>query len=418
LVKEHAHSVNAAVTGLSALASTAQPMASVKAMSRFLNHQKVTLSALIEPVQDTIRTALQSSPAGVALVVHDWSMYSFTTHPSKTDRLQRTHEHDVGYDVGTALIVEAHHGQPLGPMELRCRTGMGVLSTRPGHGSYPWAHVDEVTGVMAQASRWQLGQPLIHIIDREADSVGHYRAWQAAGHQFVVRAKSDRIVTWKGQSLSLQELQTQCADQFQASSIEVKTAEHGRCRVQMMETEVILDRPARTWVGGKQKQVPGPALPLRLVLTRVIDERQHVQAEWLLLTNVAARFNTATVAQWYTWRWLIESYHKLLKTAGMNAEAWQQESGQAFIKRLTIASMACLAVWHLQQDASEDAGRLKSILIRLSGRQMKHRVKQTAPALLAGLEKLLAIIDLLETQKLDDVIQLARSTLPSFFSSA
>jgi hypothetical protein len=40
---------------------------------------------------------------------------------------------------------------------------------------------------------------------------------------------------------------------------------------------------------------------------------------------------------------------------------------------------------------------------------MKHRVKHTAPALLAGLEKLLAIMDLLETQNLDDIIQLART---------
>ena len=248
--------------------------------------------------------------------------------------------------------------------------------------------------------------------------MGHYRAWHAAGHQFVVRADNDRIVTWKGQTLSLKELQAQCADQFQASSFVVNSADHGCCRVEVMETEVILDRPARTWVGDKQKQIPGPALPLRLVLTRVVDEQQQVQAEWLLLTNVAASFDTATIARWYTWRWCIESYHKLLKTAGMNAEQWQQESGDAFAKRLVIASMACLAVWHLQQDPCEEALRLKTILIRLSGRQMKHRVKHTAPALLAGLEKLLSIIDLLETQNLEEVIQLARATLPRFFNSA
>jgi hypothetical protein len=40
------------------------------------------------------------------------------------------------------------------------------------------------------------------------------------------------------------------------------------------------------------------------------------------------------------------------------------------------------------------------------------------PALLAGLEKLLAIIDLLETEYPDNVIQLARTTLPRFFNSA
>ncbi len=197
-------------------------MASVKAMSRFLNHDKVTLPALIEPVQEAIRSALLLSAASVALAVHDWCMYGFNTHTSKTDCLQRTHKYDMGYDVGTALILEAMHGQPLGPMELRCRTGNGVLSTRPGQATYPSAHVDEVAGVMAEASRWNLSKPLVHIIDREADSVGHYRAWHAAGHQFVVRADNDRIVTWQGKSLSLKELQAQCVDQYQASTLEVK----------------------------------------------------------------------------------------------------------------------------------------------------------------------------------------------------
>ena len=38
-------------------------------------------------------------------------------------------------------------------------------------------------------------------------------------------------------------------------------------------------------------------------------------------------------------------------------------------------------------------------LVRLSGRQMKHRVESTAPALLAGLERLLAIDDLMRVER-------------------
>jgi hypothetical protein len=417
LVKEHSHSVNAAVNGLSALPATAQPMASVKAMSRFLHHEEVPLPALIEPVQESIQAALTSSTAPVALVMHDWSMFVFTTHTSKTDCYQRTHEHDVGYDVGTALVVEAQNGQPLGPMEMRCRTKNGILSTRPGEENYPSAHVDELTGVLAASKRWKLPQPLVHIVDREADSVGHYRDWDAAGHRFLVRAKDDRRVLWKEQSLTLKQVQSQHAKQFQ-KAFTIKTNDHGWCQVQVAEAGVVLDRPARTWVDGTQKLIAGRALPLRLVLTQVVDEQQTVLAEWLLLTNVEACFDAATIARWYAWRWRIESFHKLLKTAGMNAEEWQQTSGAAFAKRLAIASMACLTVWSLQQDDSEEATRLKGILIRLSGRQMKHKVKDTAPALLAGLEKLLAFVDLLESEGLEDILSLARTVLPKLFNSS
>ena len=421
-MKEHLHSVNAAVTGLSALPATAKPMAAVKAMSRFLNHENVTRPALIEPLQEAIRDAVAGSSATVALVVHDWCMFSFHTHTSKLDCVQRTHGQDVGYDLGTALVVEAGNGQPLGPMEFRLRTASGILSTRPGVTATPPAHIDELADVMADSRRWNLGRPLVHIIDREGDSVGHYRDWDAAGHWFLVRAKADRRVRWKGQSITLKELRAQLAGEFRDApggpNVTVKMPEFGRCRVQVLETAVLLDRPAKTRIDGVQKEVPGPPLTLRLVLTRVIDAIGVVRAEWLLLTNVPAAYTAATIARWYAWRWKIESYHKLLKTAGMNAEEWQQESGEAFANRPIVASMACLTVWHLQHDPSEEATRLKAILIRPSGRQMKHRGKDTAPALLAGLEKLLAVVDLLETHDLDDILSLAQRLLPRFFNSA
>ncbi len=421
LVKEHTHSVNAAVTGLSALPSTATAMASVKAMSRFLHHEDVTLPALIEPLQDAIRKAVADSPASAALVVHDWSMFSFHTHTRKKDCFQRSHDEDVGYDLGTALVVDADNGRPLGPMEFRVRTARGLLSTRPGVTASPPAHIDELAEVMADSARWNLARPLVHIVDREADSVGHFRKWQAAGHQFLVRAKSDRRVVWKGQSITLKALQTKLACEFRdppgGPVLAIQTT-FGPARVQVLEAPVTLDRPAKTWTDGVQKEVRGEPLDLRLVLTRVVDELGVVRAEWLLFTNVPEAISATTVARWYAWRWRIESYHKLLKTAGMNAEQWLQTTGDAFAKRLAIASMACLTVWHLQQDASDEAAALKAILIRLSGRQMKHRVKNTAPALLAGLEKLLAVVDLLETHNLEEVLNLARRLLPNLFDSA
>lgn len=249
MVKEHTHSVNAAVTGLSALPSTARPMAAVKAMCRFLNHAEVPLEALIEPVQEAVRAALDEAPAGAVLVVHDWCMFSFQTHTSKTDCFQRSHSLDRGYDVGSALIVRGDNGGPLGVMELRVRTGHGIVSTRPGDVDTPAAHVDELAAVMADSRRWQLGRPLVHVVDREVNSVGHYRAWHAAGHTFVVRAKADRRVTWQGRSITLTELRKRVAGDFReppGEPVRLNTAKYGPCRVQAFETGVVLDaRPGR-----------------------------------------------------------------------------------------------------------------------------------------------------------------------------
>jgi hypothetical protein len=271
-------------------------------------------------------------------------------------------------------------------------------------------------------SRWRLGKPLVHVIDREADSVDHYRQWSRRGHAFVVRADDDRVVLWQGRSCALrdivQRLELQFRDVAASGGRPLRVAtQHGDGRVQAAEAAVTLDRPAKKRVNGKRIDVPGVALPLRLVLGRIVDDLGVVRAVWLLFTNVGSEHTAATVTRWYAWRWRIETYHKLLKSAGMNAEAWEQQSGEAIAKRLVVASMACLTVWQLQRDPSAAAGELRRVLVRLSGRQMKHRVESTAPALLAGLEKLLALDDLQSQYNLSEVLNLARRLLPTLFRS-
>lgn len=422
LVSSHVHSVNAAVNGLTALPGTALPFAATRAMSRFLRNGAVGFHALLEPALDAVRTALADSPSPFALVVHDWCMFQFHTHAGKADRLQRTHANDLGYELGTALVVDAADGRPLGPAEFRLRTGAGMRTTRSGGAALPPGHVDELLGAMDESPRWQLGKIPVHLVDREADSVGHYRAWRAAGHRFLVRA-DDRFVRWRGREVRLAAVAAGLGPQFAevrtpSGDPELVAVRTGIGRLKVAEAEVVLDRPAKTRRGDKQVEVPGPAIPLRLVVSRVVDELGVVRAEWLLLTDVpAAEAAAATVARWSAWRWRIETYHKLMKSSGMNAEEWQQERGDAFLRRLLVASMAALTVWHLGRDESPDAARLRTILVRLSGRQMGRGVDSTPAALLAGLEKLLGLEDLLQTEDLAEVLELARKVLPTLFRS-
>jgi hypothetical protein len=428
LVSEHAHAVNALVSGLSALPGVARPLAATRAMTRFLHHDAIPFHALIEPAQDAVRAALAPGPGRFALIVHDWCMFNFGRHDSKGDRLRRSHAADLGYELGSALVVDAADGRPLGPMEFRLRTAGGMLSTRLGGAELPPGHVDELGDAMAAAEGWRLPRDLVHVVDREADSVGHYRDWHAAGRLFLVRADASRVVLHDGRERKLDDVAAALAGELAAAldadgGPTVVGLRAGAGRVKAAEAAVVLHRPARRQAGGrtaggnkKQAEVPGPPLPLRLVVTRVVGDMGTVLAEWRLFTNVPAEeADAAAIGRWYARRWEIESCHKLLKSAGMNAEGWRQRDGAAFLRRLCIASLACLTVWHLQRDESAEAARLRATLVRLSGRQMKHRVESTAPALLAGLERLLAIDDLMQTQDLAEVLALARRALPKLF---
>ncbi|QJW97306.1 hypothetical protein [Frigoriglobus tundricola] len=222
--------------------------------------------------------------------------------------------------------------------------------------------------------------------------VGHYRRWQARGHLFVVRADHARVVRWNNTECPLSDVVTHLASRFEVANTapgqpQVVTIRRGAGVVKVAQAPVVLHRPAKTRIDGKQVEVPGPPIPLRLVVTRGVDELGVVRAGWWLLTNVVdAQADAATIGRWYAWRGRIESYHKLLTSAATNAEQWQPETGLAFTRRLCVASMAYLTVRHLQRDESPGAARLRIVLVRLSGRTMKHTVESTAPALLAGLE--------------------------------
>jgi len=53
--------------------------------------------------------------------------------------------------------------------------------------------------------------------------------------------------------------------------------------------------------------------------------------------------------------------------------------------------MTCVVVWEIAAAKGEDAERFRGFLIRLSGRQMKHGVSYTTPALLAGLWSFISV---------------------------
>jgi len=321
-----------------------------------------------------------------------------------------------------ALVLETAVGRPLGPMELRLRTADGVLSTRHSHTQGPKGRVDELLGVMEASKHWELNRPLVHVIDREADSVDHYRQWAKAGHTFLVRADDDRVVKCRGQDWKLRDLVSNPGLQWQpmkdaAGQAKTVTVKGRTGRLWACEVSVVLDRPAKKRVKGGRIDVAGVPLALRLVVTWVLNDDGEVLAEWFLFTNAGVEFDAGTLGQWYAWRWRVESYFKLLKSAGMNAESWEQHSGEAVAKRLVIASTACLTVWCLQQETSEEAAETRRVLVRLSGRQMKWGVESTASALLDGLGKLLAMLDLMANYDINEIRTLAKRVLPNLFDS-
>lgn len=217
-----------------------------------------------------------------------------------------------------------------------------------------------------------------------------------------------RRVEHESESRRLSEVEAALQARFRFSR---KVEHHGRkARQYVAETTVTLRQPAhpqrRRGCRIVSRQVKGRPLTLRFVLVEVRDEQGRVLATWRLWTNLPATVKAKTVALWYYWRWRIESFFKLLKRAGQHAEQWQQVSAATIAKRLLVAAQACVIVWALMRSKEPRLDRLREFLIRQSGRLMKRGVKYTAPALLAGLWNLLAVIDALDQYAVAEIKQM------------
>ena len=395
LVRSQLKSASPLAAGVGSLPSAERAFAATQGAWRFYNNERVTLHELIEPLRDYVREQVAASTSPFVLVAHDWCKLSYPGHAFRKDLAELSNETDVGYELTTSLAIDGAGGMPLGPVEMHLKTGPAFLSTRE---PAPTAvtHLDQILPTMQASPGWNLGKPLLHIIDREADSLSHYREWDAAGHKVLIRADDRRVKVDKRQ-LKLSDIRRELLQQNAYRDVGPALYHGRKARLQVAETSVSLHRAGRKTINKKRVAVPGPSLSMRLILTRVVDEQGCLLAEWYLLSNAPAEWaDAAHLARCYYWRWRIESYFKLLKSHGFQLENWLQETGLAIARRLLVVSMAAVTVWKLLADESPPATELKKVLTRLSGRQMKRRQPFTAPALLAGLWSLLAMLDTLE----------------------
>lgn len=413
LVTEHMNSSEGISAGLKALPDKISSFASTQAAWRFYANDKTSLQILQEPLTAAAHEGIALHCDHYALCIHDWSRLSYK-HINKPDTYKVTHATDVGYDLQTSLLISDQAGQPLAPVAQRLVSADGSYATYEAN-SDPVvpvkAHLDEVTDCIGHLEQQGFAKPLVHLIDREGDSILHIRHWEATGSRWLIRVNDNPTVEYEGQRMACKRV---------ADHLEFKESReviyHGKPAQQWVaEADIRVTRNAKpSQKKTKKPEVPGKAVQARLVVTRVFSDEGELLAEWLLLSNVESSVNSATLALWYYWRWRIESFFKLVKSAGHELESWQQESALAIAKRLLVASMACVTVWAIAADESQEGHELKLFLVKLSGRQMRHNKPFTHPALLAGLWVFLSMLEIMDAyspEELSGLKQTARQFL-------
>ncbi len=307
-----------------------------QAFYRFINNDNVSIEDLSTPLIKNAKDGVGYYCDNYALVLQDWSRIA-VNHANKADKLTMTHKHDVGYELQSSLVVSDRNGLPIAPIAQNLITSEQQLSTYGN--SKQDTHLNELSQRMRWIGSQSLGKPVLHIIDREADSAHHMRDWDKASQHFLVRVNAQNTLNFQGTNQRAKVISEQLEHYFY-KAIDYQGR---RAVLKVAETSVILSRKAKPKAtnsqGKRVKATKGRPLNLRFICTRLEDSKGELICSWYLLSNTDISAERLTT--YYHYRWQIESYFKLLKGADHHMEDWLQQSGKAFFKRALIVAQSC-----------------------------------------------------------------------------
>lgn len=313
--------------------------ATTQAVWRFLNNEHISFQQLNQPIQSLAIEQLTQSNHHYALVAHDWSQLQYVKHNNKLNRSKRTHENDKGYELQSSLLIDAETGLPIAPLDQTLCDANRCYSTFENGDQAKETHLNALYEQIEHIESLALEKKLVHIIDREGDSIAHLRLLDQHNHLFLIRGKEGNRVEYKGQELKLREV----SDQISAVQSQMIEYKGRREQLYIGETEISIVRDAKPKkkdeTGKRITPQKGKPLTARLIVAEVKNEEGKLLSRWSLLSNVPLEIPSVELATWYYWRWKIETYFKLLKQAGHDIESWLQTTPQAILRRLLIASM-------------------------------------------------------------------------------
>jgi len=349
----------------------------VKAAYALFAHPQVTPDTLQEGHRSRLREVMTSGPADrTILLVEDTSAFSWSGKAPRSDMgpVGSGKKGLQGFFVHSVLAIE--WGAQRAPAEGKARPALRVLGLADQQyfvraqqrqrsaekdskvakarrrESEVWNYTTLRLGEAPAGARW------IRVCDREADIYEFLTLCQEEGQGFLVRATQDRVLEWEAGPGSGGRLFAQ----LRALPPEGGFTLCLRARPQHPAREAVLS-VAFCEVTLRSPQRPGKApggLPgVRCTAVRIWEANPPATLkeplEWMLLCDqpVRSAAEAAVCAQQYSARWLVEEYHKVLKT-GLGAERLQLETSQRLYAAIALLSVVATRILALKEVARID----------------------------------------------------------------
>jgi transposase-like protein/DDE family transposase len=323
---------------------------------RFLNNEAVTHEQIMMP--HWIQTRSEAEQRSQVLLIGDTTDVNLSSHQT-TKGLGPVGRgnHAQGFFVHSVLAVEASEKQLLGCMGQQpfIREPAPEKETKAERNarwreSLIWEQSIERIGPVPAGTQW------IYVGDRGSDIFRFWQQCQDLGYDFVTRVAQNRNVLVEGEDEqedpTAEHLKTLARNlPAQGVRVMVVPAERGRPQrealVNISWSQVTIQPP----VGGTALYQTGMKVSLVRVWEPEPPEGREA-LEWILVTSVTV--NTAEDAwqrvRWYQWRWLIEDFHKVLKT-GCLLEDRCLQTVEAMCNLLGILTPIAMRLLWLRQTA-------------------------------------------------------------------
>jgi len=314
--------------------------------NRFLSNAKVTTARIIESWSEGTVAAAEGRHI---LAIQDTSEINFATTARRRRGLGEIGKgNGHGVLLHSMLAVDAENGSCLGLLggEVWTRKGRRTIShdlrDLSDKESQRW-----ITTALAAKPLLAKAAMVTVIGDRESDIFALYASAAEQHFHVIARSMHDRKLA-NGVGLYAAGEAMTVADR-RAIVLPARAQRPERvARLELRFGAVNLARPQTRFL----RHLP-ESLPLTLVDVREVGPAQPdtEQLQWRLLTNhtVVSAEEAWCIVEWYKRRWLIEQFHRVLKTQGFKLEDSQIATADRLLKLVAIAAKAAIITIQLLQ---------------------------------------------------------------------
>lgn len=341
----------------------------------FLSNPKTTFSKLTQPCFKLTAQEINGIP--IVLAVGDTSFLDYRKIVEKRENYGPTGNGGNGLILHSCLAVDPDFGQPLGllweklwhreqkiapppqetPTKKKKRLKKEQSAKRKkafeSKESYRWVEAFPKIEKLFASLTTPIGGSLskiIHVFDREGDIAEVFvEVSKTQNTGIVVRAAHNRCLSGENSYL-WDEVTSQPVQLTKEVKLpETKNRQQRTATLEVRYCPVSIQPPSRLKNSG--------SFNVYAVYAQEINAPFGCEpVEWMLLTSecVTTPEEAAQILRWYTYRWRIEEYHKILKS-GCKAESYRLggESMSTMLGFLTVIAAQLLRITYLHRNSPQ-----------------------------------------------------------------